>query len=41
LEESELVHEITGRQRNRVFSYGRYLDILMEETMDGNLPVPA
>ncbi|PKN29598.1 MAG: cell filamentation protein Fic, partial [Deltaproteobacteria bacterium HGW-Deltaproteobacteria-21] len=32
LEESGLVREITGRQRNRVFSYVRYLDILMEET---------
>ncbi|RJR32582.1 MAG: Fic family protein [Desulfobacteraceae bacterium] len=32
LQEYGLVREITGRQRNRVFSYVRYLDILMEET---------
>ena len=34
LMESGLVREITGRQRNRVFSYGRYLDILMEGTAE-------
>jgi Fic family protein len=34
LEESGLVREITGRQRNRVYSYGRYLDILMEGTAE-------
>jgi len=30
LEGLGIVREITGRQRNRVFAYGRYLDILNE-----------
>jgi Fic family protein len=34
LEESGLVREITGRQRNRIFSYARYLDLLMEGTKE-------
>ncbi|MCP4666227.1 MAG: Fic family protein [Deltaproteobacteria bacterium] len=32
LEEAGLVNEITGRRRNRVFSYSRYLEILVEGT---------
>jgi Fic family protein len=33
-----LVHEITARQRNRIFSYGRYMDIMnagVDEIQDG------
>ena len=33
LEEMGLVKEITGRKRNRVFTYNRYLDILVEGTV--------
>jgi Fic family protein len=29
---SEIVHEITGRQRGRVFAYQAYVDILNEGT---------
>lgn len=32
LEEINLAKEVTGRQRNKVFSYSRYLQILMEGT---------
>lgn len=32
LEELEIVREITGRRRNRLFSYGAYLSILSEGT---------
>jgi Fic family protein len=32
MEETGLVKETTGRRRNRVFTYRRYLDILMEGT---------
>jgi Fic family protein len=32
LERLGIVHEITGRKRERVFAYGRYLDILNEGT---------
>jgi hypothetical protein len=31
LMESGLVHELTGQQRNRIFAYTAYLDILNEE----------
>ncbi len=33
LEEMGLVRETTGRKRNRVFTYARYLDILVEGTV--------
>jgi len=32
LEEAQLVHEVTGRKRNRLYSYQNYLRILNEET---------
>jgi len=32
LEEAQLVHELTGRKRNRLYSYQNYLRILNEET---------
>jgi DNA-binding MarR family transcriptional regulator len=32
LEKSGIVHEITGRRRNRVFAYSEYLNILNEGT---------
>jgi Fic family protein len=32
MEEAGLVREITGHRRNRIFSYPRYLDILVEGT---------
>lgn len=32
LEDHAIVHEVTGKQRNRVFVYQRYLDILAEGT---------
>ena len=32
LEKLSMVREITGRKRERVFAYGRYLDILNEGT---------
>jgi hypothetical protein len=30
LQELEIVNEVTGQQRHRVFTYSRYLDILSE-----------
>jgi hypothetical protein len=32
LEKLGIVREITGRKRERVFAYGRYLEILSEGT---------
>jgi cell filamentation protein, protein adenylyltransferase len=27
-----ILHEVTGKRRNRVYSYGAYLDVLSEDT---------
>jgi Fic family protein len=32
LEELEILREITGRSRNKIFTYAKYLDILSEGT---------
>ena len=34
LEQLKIVHEVTGRARNRLYAYDRYLDILQEGTQE-------